>query len=158
MSSDKAKSTRLPTVHGVWINAQNQDDSQRISLKDSSCDAISTSLSAADDGDLSDLVSEWESKALRSKHSFTVDDDDKYALFVLYASAEDKAVFLVEDETPFTKSFDMDSPQNSLLILPFLDGALVRFLERSQVYGVEMESSVKVRTLKDVRSRRMLIV
>ena len=159
MSADKVKSEPLPVVHGVWIHAKNHDDSQRISLLDSSCDDISSALSTSSGKSLSDLVSEWESAALRSKHSFTVNDDEHYALFVLHASADDKAVFLVKDETPFTSGLSLDEElPNSLLILPFLDGALVRFLERSQVYGVEMDSSVKRSTLKDMRSRRMLIV
>merc|ERR1719295_1951987 len=148
MAQDKLKSDTLPNVHGVWIHAKNQDDSQRISLTDPTCESISSFLSSTTDSDLSDLISKWESKPLRSKHSFTANlaDESQWALYVLHASSEDKAVFLVEDDTPFTNGLELkDEPLNSLLILPFLDGALVRFLERSQVYGVEMEDAVKPR-------------
>merc|ERR1719242_1285989 len=137
MASEQ-KTDSLPVVHGVWINALNQDESQHMALRDSTCADISGSLSAVDDRDLSDLVSEWETKPLRSKHSFTahIDGDDKcYALYVLHASSQDKALFLVRDDTPFVKTVDLEDASNSHLILPFLDGALVRFLERAEVYG-----------------------
>merc|ERR1712154_90789 len=57
---------------------------------------------------------------------------------------DEKAVFVVQGDTIFTQSLNLDEENdNASICLPFLDGALLRFLERSEIYGTKQSKKSK---------------
>ena len=152
MSIANLKLDELPEVHAAYIFPTDPDfGSEPVKLGDYRCAKISKALKQSEGKDLTGLAREYRKKPLRTKKTFEI-DNETFELYVLYGSSDDIAVFLIEGDTLFSKSLKLkEEKDNSLLILPFLDGALMKFLERSEIYGTDMPySSNKRRNMHKV--------
>eukprot|EP01084_Bolivina_argentea_P269729 458480_1 len=147
MSIGNLKLDDLPIVHAAFIYTDD-DETEPISLQDTDCIKIAKKLEKQEGKSISQLAKEMRHKPLRTKKTLEI-GDNIYELYTLHASSEDKAVFLIEGDTLFTNTLKLkEEKENSLLILPFLDAALLKFLGRSQIYG----SNIVKNTTKKKRS------
>merc|ERR1712228_763122 len=116
-------------------------------MGDSECANLNKYLAKSKGKDLESLSKEHSKKLLRSKDSFEV-NDESYDLYLLHAASDEKAVFVVQGDTLFTKSLNLDDEQeNAVIALPFLYGALLRFLERSEIYGTKKPKKKKKKNM-----------
>merc|ERR1712083_84706 len=121
---------QLPIVHAAFIYPIDDLSIDPIILQDSECATFNKFLAKSKGKDVSSLAKDHSTKRLRSIDSFEV-NDESYNLYLLHAASDEKAVFVVQGDTLFTKSLNLDEEQeNAVIALPFLDGALLRFLER----------------------------
>ena len=135
---------QLPIVHATFIYPTDDSLLEPISLQDSECVNLNKSLAKLKGKDLASLAKDHSTKRLRSKETIEI-NDESYDLYLLHADSNEKAVFVVQGDTPFTKSLNLDEEQeNAVIALPFLDGALLRFLERSEIYGTKSPKKKKL--------------
>lgn len=130
----------VPAVHAVLVYTKSADKTERIRLVDAEANALNMEMAKLSETD--DLLSYAKAFAFaRPSGSFLklqgIPNCAEYAMYTLDLSQLDKATFVV-DEDPML--------MDSLTVLPFIDGALTRFLQRAQVYGTgvlsENEQSV----------------
>lgn len=166
--TSSSKLDDVPVVHSVYVYSDDYQENE-IFVKDIYSELISRKLKKTTGKSVKDICKEVYAQCeINTIHEYQC-GKSTYVLYVLQASSSEKSVFVCNKKDPFLKEYSSIQEtifDNSLRILPFLDGALSRFLQRSEIYGVEaspMHSpkkgmSTNLKTVKNGRTSRCATV
>ena len=145
-SLNSVPAASIPTVHAVLVFTKSDDKTERVRLVDAAANALNVEMAKMSKTD--DLMSYAKAFAFaRPSGSFLklqgFPNCPDYAMYTLDVSDLDTATFVVDEDPVLLQQVEMDKEDGALTVLPFIDGALTRFLRRAQVYGVGDVQSVE---------------